>query len=128
MKEITREWINKAEKDFKVALREIRSEDPIYDAVCFHSQQCVEKYLKAILQENEIYIEKTHDLWKIAKDCIPFLKEIQDYKDRLINLSEYAVEIRYPGSEDITIEESMDCFETCKKIREVVRDYFGLEE
>lgn len=35
---------------------------PNYDAVCFHSQQCVEKYLKALLQEYNIAFGKIHDL------------------------------------------------------------------
>jgi len=47
MKKITSEWINKAKKDLLVAQREMREEEPVYDAVCFHSQQAVEKYLKA---------------------------------------------------------------------------------
>ena len=48
MKLITEEWVNKAEGDFATAQREIQVENmPNYDAVCFHSQQCLEKYLKA---------------------------------------------------------------------------------
>jgi HEPN domain-containing protein len=50
MKPLTREWIDKAEGDFATARREIRiRKAPNYDAVCFHAQQCVEKYLKARL-------------------------------------------------------------------------------
>jgi len=52
MKLITEEWVNKAEGDFATAQRESQVENmPNYDAVCFHSQQCIEKYLKACLQE-----------------------------------------------------------------------------
>ncbi len=54
MKLLTREWIDKAEGDFATASREIRvRKSPNYDAVCFHAQQCAEKYLKALLQESE---------------------------------------------------------------------------
>jgi HEPN domain-containing protein len=52
MKQITQEWIDKAEGDFATAQREIEVQQmPNYDAVCFHAQQCAEKYLKACLQE-----------------------------------------------------------------------------
>jgi HEPN domain-containing protein len=52
MKPITQEWVNKAEADFATAQREIQvTKTPNYDAVCFHAQQCIEKYLKACLQE-----------------------------------------------------------------------------
>jgi len=63
MKLLTREWIDKAEGDFATASREIRVRKfPNYDAVCFHAQQCAEKYLKALLQESEIPFGKTHHL------------------------------------------------------------------
>jgi len=63
MKPITGEWIEKAEADFRSAQRELRVRDhPNYDLVCFLSQQCAEKYLKARLVEAGISFPKTHDL------------------------------------------------------------------
>lgn len=57
MKPLTREWIEKAEGDFATASREIRVRKvPNYDAVCFHAQQCAEKYLKALLQEADVLV------------------------------------------------------------------------
>lgn len=45
-----REWLDKAEGDYRVAKRELRAaERPNYDAVCYHAQQCVEKLMKAVL-------------------------------------------------------------------------------
>lgn len=56
----------KAEGDFKTAGREFRvSNSPNHDAVCFHVQQCVEKYFKARLEEASIHIPKTHDLERL---------------------------------------------------------------
>jgi len=44
MNPLTREWVEKAEGDFTIAERELRArKTPIYDAVCFHAQQCAEK-------------------------------------------------------------------------------------
>jgi HEPN domain-containing protein len=64
MKPITQEWVRKAEGDFVTAEREFSAaSNQNYDAVCFHSQQCVEKYLKAKLQEFDLHFEKTHDLF-----------------------------------------------------------------
>ena len=63
MKAITLEWIDKAEGDRFSAQREVRArKNPNYDAACFHSQQCAEKYLKARLQEGGIAFKKPHDL------------------------------------------------------------------
>jgi HEPN domain-containing protein len=49
MKPTTVEWVAKAEGDFLTAGRELRArKSPNYDAVCFHAQQCAEKYLNAL--------------------------------------------------------------------------------
>ena len=54
MKPTTAEWVAKAVGDFLTAGRELRArKSPNYDAVCFHAQQYAEKYLKAVLQEDE---------------------------------------------------------------------------
>jgi len=39
MKEITKEWIKKAEQDYRVAIREFKAKPAVYEAVCFHSQR-----------------------------------------------------------------------------------------
>jgi HEPN domain-containing protein len=52
MSEELKEWIGKAEGDYFSALREYRARRNVnYDSACFHAQQCVEKYLKAVLVE-----------------------------------------------------------------------------
>jgi len=38
MKKITEEWILKAEKDYLVAVRELKAEPPVTEAVCFHAR------------------------------------------------------------------------------------------
>jgi HEPN domain-containing protein len=55
MHELTAEWVEKAENDYRTAvvvLEEIA--EPIVDTACFHCQQCAEKYLKAFLTEHQI--------------------------------------------------------------------------
>ncbi|MBO9370959.1 MAG: HEPN domain-containing protein [Chloroflexi bacterium] len=60
---LTEEWVHKAEGDFHTAGRELRARKmPNYDAVCFHCQQCAEKYLKAYLQERGQRFPRIHDL------------------------------------------------------------------
>ena len=59
MKPITGEWVDKAEGDFVTAQRELNALDhPNYDAVCFHSQQCAEKYLKATYKKKIFHCER----------------------------------------------------------------------
>ena len=51
MRKTTREWVKKAEQDFVIAQQSSRSTVPVHDGVCFHCQQCAEKYLKGLLEE-----------------------------------------------------------------------------
>ncbi len=45
MNEVTEEWVVKAESDFDQAnLAMYAAETPLGDGVCFHCQQCAEKY------------------------------------------------------------------------------------
>ena len=63
MTPLAREWVAKAEGDFHSCERETRARRyPNYDSACFHAQQCVDKYLKARLQEASLPFPRTHDL------------------------------------------------------------------
>ena len=76
MNELVREWIEKAEGDVRTAEREASvTEGPNWDAVCFHGQQAVEKYLKPLLQREDIPFSKTHDLAILADLLLPTYPE-----------------------------------------------------
>jgi len=51
---VIRQWVQKAENDFQSAvyLLKLGKKCPT-DTVCFHAEQCVEKYLKAIVKKSE---------------------------------------------------------------------------
>lgn len=125
MKKVTEEWITKAEQDYLVAIRELKAKPPATDAICFHSQQCIEKYMKAILQENEVEFEKIHDLDILLGQCKDFIPELESHRDELIKLSTYAVDVRYPGF-DVSKEEAAECVKIMKKVRTVIKNHFKL--
>jgi len=58
-------WIEKAEQDFVSAGILSKRRAKLNDVVCFHSQQCVEKYLKALLIHHRVRFPKTHDLTEL---------------------------------------------------------------
>lgn len=71
MKPITQEWINKAEGNFSSAQVLLAQPKPNVDLVCFLSQQCIEMYLKACLQEANIFTPKTHLLPSLLDLLLP---------------------------------------------------------
>ncbi|MBU0896861.1 MAG: HEPN domain-containing protein, partial [Candidatus Omnitrophica bacterium] len=94
--------------------------------VCFHSQQCVEKYLKALLQDENIYFEKTHDLDVLLEKAKNILPQLMEHKKQAVKLSSFAVEIRYPGVE-ATQEEAHLCLGIAEELRKVIRGHLGGE-
>ena len=98
MSALITEWINKGEGDRLTAKRESEVIDaPNWDAVCFHAQQAVEKYLKALLQQEEIPFSRTHDLAQLLRALLSKFSELELLLDDLEWLTTFAVEIRYPG-------------------------------
>jgi len=93
-----KEWIAKADGDFTSAMREYRArKNPNYDSACFHAQQCVEKYLKAVLIKHRIPFSKGHDLEILLDRCLAVYPLWEPMRDDMQLLTQYAVQFRYPG-------------------------------
>ena len=126
MKPLTREWLKKAEADFATAQRELRvRRAPNPDAVCFHAQQGVEKYLKACLQEAAVAIPRTHDMAALLDLLLPRDPLLETLRSALNVLSSYAVEVRYPG-ESATKEQAREALANCRHVREVLSERLGM--
>jgi HEPN domain-containing protein len=120
------EWAAKAEADWATAQREFRvRRRPNFDAVCFHAQQCVEKYLKARLIQAEIDYPRTHDLVALLGLLQKAEPLWQPWKDALAKLTYYAVTVRYPG-ESAECADAADALKIARLLREEMRWSFGL--
>ena len=95
LKEIIGHWKLKAGRDIELVERDLRSDDPLTDILCFHCQQAVEKYLKTYLISKLIKAPKTHDIAILLEICKKIDTEFAVLSD-VSYLSEYAVELRYP--------------------------------
>ena len=125
MKPETVEWASKADADLDTAKREAAVvESPNYDAVSFHSQQCAEKYLKAVMVENGVRVPRIHDLEALLNLLASRHPELQKVIHLARILSAMAVEVRYPGmtADEDDAEESV---RAAVAIREVVRVILG---
>ncbi len=114
-------WLVKANNDLKVAENEIvlSEKDMVTDAICFHSQQAVEKYLKAFLITKEKDFKKSHNLEYLLEICIETDKDFSQIE--LGDLSFYAVEVRYPDDFYIPTEaEAGECLDIARKVKEFV--------
>lgn len=127
MKPLTREWVNKAEGDFALMERESRvRKNPNYDGVCFHAQQCAEKYLKARLYEAGKPFERIHDLVALLDKVLDVEPLWESFREHLAYLSDFAVSFRYPG-ESADRAMALDARRRCRAFRLAARQGLGLE-
>lgn len=119
---IVGDWLTKADSDLVVAQRLLGEEGPFCNAVAFHCQQAVEKYLKAILTLWQIEFPKTHVIALLLS-----LVETRDAEfaaalmDTVI-LTPYGVELRYPGDRpDASPEEAQEAVRLAVVTHDLVR-------
>jgi HEPN domain-containing protein len=125
--EIT-EWVEKAEGDIYTARRELAAKrHQNYDAVCFHAQQCVEKYLEAILIEAEITFPKTHDVEDLLNRALALDSTWDQFRGEIQQLASMAVEVRYPGMM-ADQEDAGLALKTAEKMRAVIRKSLGIHD
>ncbi len=114
---IVKEWIEKADSNLRSAAYLLKAEDCPTDAVCFHTQQCVEKYLKALLVAGGTIFRKTHDIRELALLLPPRLRPSLDEGEQA-RLTEYATVTRYPGDyEPISLTEAREAVKIARRVR-----------
>lgn len=117
---VAREWTAKADNDLKSATYLLRLKDCPTDTVCFHAQQCVEKYLKALLIAQGTGFRKIHDLGELVALLPPRHHFLLDEKEQ-DRLTEYAAVTRYPGNyEPIPLGEARQAVKIARRVRREV--------
>jgi HEPN domain-containing protein len=121
----TKNWILKAESDLKIGEHEIIMKDPATDAICFHTQQCAEKYLKAFLIFHGKEVKRTHDIAMLIEECSEIDSDFRSlYEINADRLTEYAVELRYSVTDldDLfpPIEETQEAITIAEKVKDFV--------
>ncbi len=94
MRKFSKEWL-KASNDDLMTIEHIIHTEHLTHIVAFHSQQAIEKSLKALIEDNQIDIPKIHKLVKLQK--ILENKINLDNNELLYQLDELYIESRYPG-------------------------------
>ena len=119
--ELVNEWIVKAEEDYRT-LEELYNKSPsgFANTICFHAQQCAEKYLKALLTKHGIEPPWIHTLETLLDLIILKTPELEKYRVMLAELTPYATEYRYPGTV-ANQEDAKICVGITRKLRNDMR-------
>jgi HEPN domain-containing protein len=127
MKELTKDWLNSAEDDL-LSIKMLLGNSMLTNIVAFHSQQAIEKSIKAIIEEYGIPFIKTHNLQTL-------LVKIEEVISLSVNeliiseLDRLYIDARYPGDLGLmpngkpTLSEAEIYFHEALKIKEQVESF-----
>lgn len=108
-----------------LAVRESAQKPRLNDAICFHCQQAAEKYLKALMCERSLTVPRTHDLDHLLLQLLPTDTTLAKHRRRLAQLTDYAVDYRYPGIH-ASSRQAQSAIRMAMAIRDDIRFRFGL--
>jgi len=122
MKEEAERWFEFALEDLKVA--ELAMEEEIYNQVCFHAQQCVEKILKGyLILKGEIY-PKSHKL----ADLLSKIKEslFDPLKNEILLLDRFYIPTHYPDALPGTLPEGLPSKKDAEEALNTAKEVFKI--
>ncbi len=111
-------WLGFAEDDLRMA--ELALGEKLYNQVCFHAEQCVEKALKALYVSNDRAYPKTHKL----ADLLTHIGEekFDDLEERIILLDRFYIPTRYPDALPGSLSDSLPTERDARDALETARD------
>jgi HEPN domain-containing protein len=114
-------WLQRAKSNLKIA-RMGKREGVFLEDLCFEAQQAAEKALKALLIYRGADYPRTHSFALLLTHLAP-LQDIPDAIQEVIALSDYAVQIRYPGDyHPVSEEEYQDAVALATQVLNWVAD------
>jgi HEPN domain-containing protein len=129
MRKATAEWLKSAEMDLENVGQIIHLEH-LTPVAAFHAQQCVEKCLKAVLEEHLKKVPKDHSTLRLY-GLINELVSMDMDLGVLTDLDDLYIESRYPGELGLlpsgrpTLEDVRKYFEVAKNIYDQVIKVYG---
>ena len=119
--DLVRQWLARADNDLETAKFLFASGRPFFSAICFHSQQAAEKYLKALLTWHQIEFPKTHDLDLLLTLIASIDSALAASLTEVALLNPYGVEIRYPGDvPETTGKDAEEAMRLADKVQEAI--------
>ena len=121
-RDLVRQWLVKAREDLAAAEILVAQQPPLLGIIGFHCQQAAEKYIKAFLVLHDIKFTKTHDI-ELLIDLIGNVdNSLADILHDAIILSDYGVDVRYPGDiPELTPEEAKEAVKLASMVRNAIR-------
>jgi len=124
MSSITEGWLESATGDLK-SIEYIIKDETLTHIVAFHSQQCVEKSFKALLEHNARKVPQQHSTLKLYGLVCEFI-EVFINEELLSAFDDLYIDSRYPGNFGLlpygkpTLEDAEEFYELARYIYEYI--------
>lgn len=90
-------WVAFAREDLRMA--ELAYSEGIWNQVCFHAEQCVEKLLKALLADEGLPVPQVHRLPDLLSRLAPASSaQLQAIEVNIRSLDRFYIPTRYPDA------------------------------
>lgn len=120
MKDEVKNWMEFAHEDSRMA--ELALKEKIYNQACFHSEQCVEKVIKAFIIHKGRIHPQSHKL----ADILTYLGKsiFDDLEAEIISLDRFYIPTRYPDALPGMLPEGLPSEKDAKEAIEISKLVF----
>ena len=126
LKRSTLDMLRKCEEDCGSVLYLLNPPVPYIDLAYYHAQQCVEKLLKAFLQQHDTRYPRTHELVELMRKVAPRQPDILAMEADLEWLNRF-IDVRYPGI-DAARSDAERALRISIDVRRLIRGSLGLDD
>lgn len=123
-KELAREWFSTGDMDLESAAFLQKMRPAPAEIICYHCQQCAEKYLKGFIALYGKEIPRVHDLVVLNKRCFDHEKEFKMIQDHCIDLTDYGIQMRYPFHIEVEERDAVKALNDAQAIKDFVLLHF----
>jgi HEPN domain-containing protein len=121
---IIKEWISKAEEDFRFAEINLSEGRNFFPQICFHFQQAAEKYLKSFIIAKGLKFSRIHDLEQLLEACLQVDNRFEEIREDCAFLDGFYIDTRYPVHWPVryTKTEAKKAYDAASKIMTLVTE------
>ncbi len=116
MKRRVNEWLSFALVDLNAIIK-LSEDELLLKPAAFHCQQCIEKSFKAIIEQIENKIPRTHDLIRLYGIINELGIDFKIDEDILSEISDVYIETRYPSD--------LGLLPTGNPTKEIIREFIN---
>jgi len=110
------EWLRRAKSNL-VRAKQVKPVGAYWEDLCFDTEQAAEKAVKAVLTYRKVQFPKIHDIGELLSLLEQSGEKIPEAFWRADDLTQYAVETRYPGpTEPVTKKEYREAVALAEKV------------